>query len=75
MLEEITKYNYDIVLTSFPDFRFQSLDDFSSDNIKYLEDGYETFKTLVLNKKEEEVIIATGSLHFIGYLKQNINNN
>ncbi|HKL95597.1 MAG TPA: Mur ligase family protein [Haploplasma sp.] len=75
MLEEITKYNYDIVLTSFPDFRFQNLKDYSNDRIKYLEDGYKTFKKLVSIKKEDEVIIATGSLHFIGYLKQNINNN
>lgn len=72
MLNIIKNYNYEIILTSFPDFRFQSLKDFEDLNIKYVEDGYQTFKSLVNQKNEDEVLIATGSLHFIGYLKQHI---
>lgn len=74
MLEVIKKYNFKIILTSFPDFRFKSLEEFSNENIHYIEDGYQTFINLINNKDEDEVIIATGSLHFIGYLKQMIAN-
>ncbi|VEU80743.1 bifunctional folylpolyglutamate synthase/dihydrofolate synthase [Haploplasma axanthum] len=72
MLDIIKKYDYKIVLTSFPDFRFKSLEEFETREIKYIENGYETFLQLIKNKEEDEVLIATGSLHFIGYLKQNI---
>ncbi|MCR1808991.1 bifunctional folylpolyglutamate synthase/dihydrofolate synthase [Haploplasma modicum] len=70
MLEIIKKYNYKIILTSFPDFRFMSLEPFSSKDILYVEDGFKVYQNLKENIKEDEVVIITGSLHFIGYIKQ-----
>ena len=71
MLKIIKKYDVRIILTSFPG-RFESLDSFTDENTKYIEDGISAFNDLVKNKKDNEVIVATGSLHFIGYLKQYI---
>lgn len=72
MLDELKNNNYHIILTSFPDFRFEALTDFEEDNIKYIEDGFKTLKTLINQKNDDEIIIVTGSLHFIGYIKQNL---
>lgn len=72
MLDIISRYNYKTILTSFPDFRFQELSQFESSNVIYIEDSIKTLNCLIKNKEEDEVIIVTGSLHFIGYIKQNL---
>lgn len=72
MLDIIKDYKYDVILTSFPDFRFESLINFTDENITYKEDGFKTFMNLVNDRKEDEIIIVTGSLHFIGYIKQEL---
>lgn len=74
MLDAFKTVSNKIILTSFDDLRFESLKQYETNEIKYLEDGIVQFNDLVKNKDENEVIIATGSLHFIGYLKQNIKN-
>lgn len=71
MLSILKTISNNIILTSFDDFRFDSLEGFSDDKIKYIENGIATFKQLINNKQPDEIVIATGSLHFIGYLKQN----
>lgn len=72
MLNIIRRYNYEIILTSFPDFRFESLENFIGKNISYKPNSLELIKNLKNNISKDEVIIITGSLHFIGYIKQNI---
>ncbi|MDY0278014.1 MAG: cyanophycin synthetase [Acholeplasma sp.] len=72
MLEIISEYGYEVILTSFPELRFQSLKSFGNEKTKYIENGYQVFKEIVNKKETNEVIIVTGSLHFIGYIKQNI---
>lgn len=73
MLNIIKAYNFKIILTSFPDFRFESLKPFSNDKIKYVENSISLLNELSKNIKENEVIIVTGSLHFIGYIINNFN--
>ena len=73
MLNIIKAYNFKIILTSFPDFRFESLKPFSNDKIKYVENSISLLSELSKNIKENEVIIVTGSLHFIGYIINNFN--
>src|SRR5690554_1373451 len=69
MLNIIKSYNFKIVLTSFPDFRFESLEQYTTNDIKYVEDSVTLLNDLSNVIKEDEVLIITGSLHFIGYIK------
>lgn len=70
MLNELSLVSEKIVLTSFPDFRFESLSKYQTNEIAYFEDGLKQLNLLIENKKANEVIIVTGSLHFIGYIKK-----
>lgn len=70
MLNELSLVSDKIVLTSFPDFRFESLRNYQTREITYQEDALEQLKLLIENKMEDEVIVVTGSLHFIGYIKK-----
>lgn len=70
MLNIIKKYNYKVFLTSFPDFRFESLKSFENNDIKYIEDSISLINDLKDKLSKDEVIIITGSLHFIGYIKE-----
>jgi len=70
ILKMIKDKRHKIYLAGFSDLRFKSLVEFEDDNIKYFENGFEKFKELILKKQENEVLIATGSIHFIGYLKR-----
>jgi len=68
MLEILKHQDFKIHLTSFPDFRFESLASFETEKIKYYEDPF-----ALINSLKDDVTIVCGSLHFIGYLKANIN--
>lgn len=69
-LLEDSKYN--ITLTSFPDFRYKSLKTFETNKIKYIENSIDLINNLIKNKNEDTIVIITGSLHFIGFIKSNI---
>lgn len=73
MLNIINSYNFKIILTSFPDFRFESLDQYSNDEIEYIESSIDLLNNISKTIKDDEVVIVTGSLHFIGYIKNNFN--
>ena len=69
MLNELKKYASSITLTAFPDARYKNLD--------FLPFNFElnpktALNNLIKNKKENDVIFITGSLHFIGYMKKEI---
>lgn len=69
MLEVIGKFADSITLTSFDDFRFVDLDEYQTDEIKYIK-GFETaYQGLKENIRTDEMILITGSLHFVGYVK------
>jgi dihydrofolate synthase / folylpolyglutamate synthase len=61
-----------IVLTKFPDPRFI---DYASELIKtykYHENAIEALNQIKLNSNSNEVIVITGSLHFVGYMKKHL---
>lgn len=73
MLNLFNDVSNKIILTSFDDLRFESLKEYETNNIKYLENGFLQLQKLINKQEPNEIIIATGSLHFIGYLKQEYN--
>lgn len=73
MLNLFNDVSKKIILTSFDDLRFESLKEYETNNIKYLENGFLQLQKLINKQEPNEIIIATGSLHFIGYLKQEYN--
>lgn len=71
MLNILSDVTINIILTSFPDFRFKPII-----NEKYLkiDDPKEALEYIYKNKTKEDIIIVTGSIHFIGYMKKCIIN-
>jgi len=69
MLKQLETIAKSITLTAFPDPRYKNLDflpyNFEINPIRAL-------KNLIDNKKENDVIFITGSLHFIGYMKKEV---
>lgn len=72
MLNELTPVVNEVVVTSFPDFRYESLADSVNLNkkIAYNSDFVDTFNQLKDSLSSNEIIIVTGSLHFVGYVKK-----
>lgn len=69
MLKIFENEGYEIMLTEFPDFRFESLELLAIDkNYQYIKDPI----SYLTNYEEQNILIVTGSLHFIGFLKSNL---
>lgn len=61
-----------IVLTSFEDLRYLDMSRFKSDDVPFIE-GYMNAYAYVVSKKEaEDIIIFTGSIHFISNIKSKL---
>lgn len=73
MLEILKTSSEKIVLTAFPDFRYDSLEPFAKGDITFNENALESLNSLITNQSENDVIVVTGSLHFIGYIKKHFN--
>ncbi|MBN3490288.1 bifunctional folylpolyglutamate synthase/dihydrofolate synthase [Acholeplasma equirhinis] len=69
MLDALKPHVSTITTTAFPDTRYVTLEklpyNFEIDPLKAL-------KNLIKNKRENDLVIITGSLHFIGYMKKEI---
>ena len=72
MLDIFKSYHFDITLTSFIDFRFESLEQYQTDEIKYIEDSISLIKKNIKEVAKDEIIVITGSIHFIGYVLNNL---
>ena len=70
MLEVIKGFADSVTLTSFDDFRFVDLDDYEINDIKYIKGFDHAYQSLKENLKVDEMILITGSLHFVGYVKK-----
>ena len=70
MLEVIKGFADSVTLTSFDDFRFVDLDDYETNDIKYIKGFDHAYQSLKENLKADEMILITGSLHFVGYVKK-----
>ena len=69
MLEVIGEFADSITLTSFDDFRFVDLDEYQTSDIKYIKGFDHAYESLKAQLKANEMILITGSLHFVGYVK------
>lgn len=69
MLDELNKYAKSITLTAFPDPRYKNLDFLP---YKFELNPKKALTNLIKYKQENDVILITGSLHFIGYMKKEV---
>lgn len=69
MLEMLQPHVKSITTTAFPDTRYESL---ASLPFKFEENPKVALENLIKNKSEKDLVIITGSLHFIGYIKKEI---
>lgn len=72
MLEIFKSFNFEITLTSFDDFRFDSLKQYETNDIKYVEDSIKLIKKNIKEVAKDEIVVITGSIHFIGYVLNNL---
>jgi dihydrofolate synthase / folylpolyglutamate synthase len=70
MLKQIASFASKVVVTSFPDPRFVDLKEVAKD-FEYIENPFNAIWKLRRHMTENTILIITGSLHFIGYIKSN----
>jgi len=70
MLKQIASFASKVVITSFPDPRFVDLKEVAKD-FEYIENPFNAIWKLRRHMTEDTILIITGSLHFIGYIKSN----
>jgi dihydrofolate synthase/folylpolyglutamate synthase len=70
MLTKIKTFAEKIVVTSFPDPRFIDLIPLIGD-LPYVQNPMNAIHTLMQQMSDDHLLIITGSLHFIGYIKKN----
>ncbi|NMA05343.1 MAG: bifunctional folylpolyglutamate synthase/dihydrofolate synthase, partial [Acholeplasmataceae bacterium] len=70
MLEELEKLTKEITITRLDYHRV-----FDIDNLNYhkIKDPIEAYNTLLNNLKEEEVLLVTGSLYFVSFIRNYLN--
>jgi dihydrofolate synthase/folylpolyglutamate synthase len=69
MIEKIGSFASRVILTSFPDQRYQDLSIYQSDDIEFISNPKEAILKLRSELKATTVLLITGSLHFAGYIK------
>lgn len=72
MLTIVKRFAYKIILTSFDDFRFQDLDQYTTHDILYIKDFNQAFHFIKDKLDDNSIMLVTGSLHFAGYAKKMI---
>jgi len=65
LLEEVSNH---ICITSFPDPRFKSLKSYVRPGMLYNEDGLSAIHHYYKQRDVDEIVVITGSFHFIGYM-------
>lgn len=69
MLEIVQTFSEKIIITTFPDPRFQDLSEIAKDYL-FIQNPMNAIEKLKKDMPENTVLIITGSLHFIGYIKK-----
>lgn len=69
MLKIIKSFAHQVILTSFPDSRFLDLSDLKSSDDLYILDTKTALAHIKSMLSPNDILICTGSLHLIGYLK------
>lgn len=72
MINIVKMFADKIVLTTFPDPRFIPIDHLKNQVNDLMEDPILAYQTLSKNLLKNEILLITGSLHFIGYMASQI---
>ena len=68
MLRRLKTFASVIDLVSFSDVRYESLEKYQQEHIYYISEDLMTHVNRVFNaQRDDDVIVITGSLHFVGY--------
>lgn len=70
MLKKVSSFASKVVVTSFPDPRFVDLKPIA-ESYEYIDNPFNAIFKLRRQMTEDTILIITGSLHFIGYIKSN----
>ncbi len=70
MLKTIGRFAFKTVLTSFPDHRIHDLSPYATDEMPFVKDPFDALSSLCQETKSEDIILITGSLHFVGFMKR-----
>ncbi|PKK98479.1 MAG: hypothetical protein CVV57_07155 [Tenericutes bacterium HGW-Tenericutes-2] len=70
MISIVQSFSSRVVITSFPDLRYQDLKELAQGSIEYIEDALNALKILRAEMNPNTIIMILGSLHFAGYIKQ-----
>lgn len=70
MLEVVKQFSEEIIMTSFEDSRFKDLSSYQNQTMKYIQDFQEAYAYLLTNLGPKDIVLITGSLHFVGYAKK-----
>jgi dihydrofolate synthase / folylpolyglutamate synthase len=70
MLKIIETFSQQIYVTTFLDSRFVDLKPMLSSNHHYIEDPLLAIQTIKNQLKPNEILLMTGSLHFVGFIKK-----
>jgi dihydrofolate synthase / folylpolyglutamate synthase len=70
MLAVIDTFSSRVVITSFDDFRYKDLSEFMDQNHVYIKDFNEAFDSIHTKLTSKDILLITGSLHFVGYAKK-----
>ena len=71
MISIIQSFSSRVVITSFPDPRYQDLKELAQGSIEYMDNALSALNTLQGEMKADTILLILGSLHFAGYMKQN----
>mgnify|MGYP002478314599 CR=1 FL=1 len=71
MLDIIRSFSHKIMMTRFPDVRFLDLKPYLEVNDLYFEDVKDALSYFKKIEDPKKLLLITGSLHFVGYIKQN----
>lgn len=74
MLLVIKRFSTSIVMTSFDDFRYKDLSEYSDQSRIYVKDFIEAFNQMYKQLTQNDILLITGSLHFVGYAKKKLSN-
>ncbi len=66
MLELLKDISDEIIITTFPDFRFKEI---INEKHQIIKDPEKALNYLLSKKNKDDIILVTGSIHFIGYIK------
>jgi dihydrofolate synthase / folylpolyglutamate synthase len=70
MIDKVRSFSDLVCLTSFPDARYHDISGFAGDHVLFVADAMTAYRTLVSQAKDQDVILVTGSLHFIGHMSK-----